>query len=186
MDGNARELLMAHRPIGSIAAVDGAYVMVRAVVDGLTDEQARGTSLLPGWSRGHVLTHLARSGDGDRRCADGAAHDEVLAKYPEGMEGRASDIEAGASRPVAALLSDLDESQDALVSTWRALPDEAWHRFGDTPSGRRSMIEIVASRRRELLVHLVDLDLGVGPGDLPADYLVDDRAWIEEFRPEWR
>jgi maleylpyruvate isomerase len=174
------------RPTAALAAMDAAFRSVRATVAGLTDEQARGDSLLPGWTRGHVLTHLARSGDGDRRCAEGAARDELLAKYPEGMEGRARDIEAGASRPAAALLSDLDESQDALVNTWRALPDEAWHRFGDTPSGRRSMTELVASRRRELLVHLVDLDLGVGPGDLPADYLVDDRAWIGEFRPEWR
>ena len=32
-------------------------------IEGLTDDQAREPSLLPGWSRGHVLTHLARNAD---------------------------------------------------------------------------------------------------------------------------
>jgi maleylpyruvate isomerase len=158
---------------------------VRRALGGLTDEQARGDSLLPGWTRGHVLTHLARGADGDRRCAEGAARDEVLAKYPDGMEGRAADIEAGAGRPAPALLADLDAAQRGLVDAWHALPDDAWDRLGDTPTGLRSMIEIVTSRRRELLVHLVDLDIGVDPRDLPADYLAGDADWIEEYRPEW-
>jgi maleylpyruvate isomerase len=177
---------MPERPVEEIAAVDAAYELVVQALAGLTDAQARSASLLPGWTRGHVLTHLARSGDGDRRGAEGASRDEVLAKYPEGVEGRARDIDAGAGRPAAALLADLDAAQRELVAAWRALPAEAWDRLGDTPTGLRTMSEIVASRRRELLVHLVDLDVGVAPGDLPADYLAHDRAWIEEFRPEWR
>lgn len=38
-----------------------------AGVGGLTDAGARGSSLLPGWSRGHVLTHLARNAEGGVR-----------------------------------------------------------------------------------------------------------------------
>ena len=37
-----------------------------ADADSLTDRQAREPSRLPGWSRGHVLTHLARSADAYR------------------------------------------------------------------------------------------------------------------------
>jgi maleylpyruvate isomerase len=177
---------VTEQPVEQLEAVDAAYALVVRTLAGLTDAHARGASLLPGWTRGHVLTHLARSGDGDRRCARGAMRDEVLAKYPEGMEGRARDIENGAGRPAAALLADLDAAQRGLVDAWRALPDDAWDRVGDTPTGLRTMAEIVASRRRELLVHLVDLDVGVAPDDLPADYLADDRTWIEEFRPGWR
>ncbi|MFI9324466.1 maleylpyruvate isomerase N-terminal domain-containing protein [Kitasatospora aureofaciens] len=33
----------------------------------LCDAGVRAPSLLPGWSRGHVLTHLARNADGGRR-----------------------------------------------------------------------------------------------------------------------
>ncbi|MEV7393377.1 maleylpyruvate isomerase N-terminal domain-containing protein, partial [Streptomyces sp. NPDC091215] len=31
-----------------------------------TDADVRAPSLLPGWSRGHVLTHVARNADGGR------------------------------------------------------------------------------------------------------------------------
>jgi hypothetical protein len=34
-------------------------------------------------------------------------------------------------------------------------------------------------------VHLVDLDVGVTPDDLPRDYLTSDRQWLSEFRPSW-
>jgi hypothetical protein len=43
-----------------------------SLVDGigrLTDADARGPSLLPGWTRGHVLTHLARNADGGTPAA---------------------------------------------------------------------------------------------------------------------
>jgi hypothetical protein len=33
---------------------------------GFSDANVRGPSLLPGWSRGHVLTHLARNADDGR------------------------------------------------------------------------------------------------------------------------
>jgi hypothetical protein len=41
---------------------------------------------------------------------------------------------------------------------------------------------VVWSRRRELLVHLVDLDLGVTPADLPDDYLAGDAEWLRDHR----
>jgi maleylpyruvate isomerase len=35
-----------------------------ATVDGLDDAALRAPSLLPGWTRAHVLTHIARNADG--------------------------------------------------------------------------------------------------------------------------
>jgi maleylpyruvate isomerase len=176
---------MSPRPGSDIAAVGAATEMVLTALATITDGDARAASSLPGWTRGHLLTHMARSGDGDRRCVDGAARDEVVQKYPDGMEGRARDIEAGAGRPARELLADVERSQRALDDAWRALPDDAWDRLGDTPMGLRTMVDVVRSRRRELLVHLVDLDIGVVPGDLPRDYLAADAEWIDEFRPTW-
>ena len=43
----------------------------------------------------------------------------------------------------------------------------------------------VMSRWRELLVHLVDLDVGVMPDQLPADYLARDADWLKQHRPTW-
>jgi maleylpyruvate isomerase len=44
--------------------VQDASALLAATAAALTDGQAREASLLPGWSRGHVLTHLARNADG--------------------------------------------------------------------------------------------------------------------------
>jgi maleylpyruvate isomerase len=50
-----RELEMA------LAGCVEAHLGLLASFDGLTDEVAAGPSLLPDWSVGHVLTHIARS-----------------------------------------------------------------------------------------------------------------------------
>ncbi len=41
------------------------------------------------------------------------------------------------------------------------------------------------SRWREVAVHLVDLDVGVGADQLPRDYLELDAEWIAQHRPDW-
>ncbi len=176
---------MTQRPDADLGAVDRAWALVKARLDSLDDTAARGASLLPGWTRGHVLTHLARSADGDRRCAEHAARGEIGVKYPGGMDGRATDIEVGAARPSVDLVADLATAQHELAATWSTLSDDAWLVLADTPTGRRPIAELVAGRRRELLVHLVDLDLGVSPRELPADYLSTDSEWIAEHRPDW-
>lgn len=50
----------------------------------MTDEDCRGPSLPPGWSRGHVLAHWARNADGQTRMLLAAARGEVGAQYPGG------------------------------------------------------------------------------------------------------
>jgi maleylpyruvate isomerase len=173
------------RPENEIAAVDDAAARLLAALGSFTDDQARAPSRLPGWSRGHLLTHIARAADGDRRCVEGAARDEVVVKYPDGADGRARDIEAGAQRPAVALLGDVFSAQRSLMDAWRTLPDDAWERRAETLAGRLTMVGLVVARRRELLVHLVDLDVGVEPVDLPRDYLDADARWLAEFRPRW-
>ena len=63
-------------------------------------DDARAASLCEGWTRGHVLTHVARNADGlaalVRSAVDGTG--ETMYASPE---QRDADIEAGADRPVA-------------------------------------------------------------------------------------
>ena len=70
---------------------------------------ARAPSLLPGWSRGHVITHLARNADGLGRLLDWGATGVPQAQYPS-QDARDADIESGAGRPAAALLADAREA----------------------------------------------------------------------------
>ena len=50
----------------ALARVGESTDRVLATADALTDTQAAAASRLPGWTRGHLLTHLARNADGFR------------------------------------------------------------------------------------------------------------------------
>ena len=173
------------RPDAQLGAVDAAFVQLLTTVDALSDAGVSGPSLLPGWSRGHVLIHVARSGEGDALTVEASCRDEIGDKYPGGAAQREADIEAGAQAPLAELRAQLVATQQRLVDAWAALPDDRWHAIARGPFGERTAADGVAARRREILVHLVDLDVGVTPADLPADYLRDDAEFLAEFRPEW-
>lgn len=170
--------MTGERPAAELAGVDRAFAVLADAIAPLTDEDARGPSRLPGWSRGHVLTHIARNADGLRRMVEGVARDEVVDQYPGGAEQRANEIEAGADRPVVELRADVAETNELLVAAWADVPDGAWDRMMHARMGLVPARAGVTLRRREVLVHLVDLDAGVGAGDLPADYLAHDHDWL--------
>ena len=48
----------------SLDRLAAATERLLATATALGDAQVREASLLPGWTRGHVLTHLARNADG--------------------------------------------------------------------------------------------------------------------------
>jgi len=154
-----------------------------AVLAQMTDAEARKPSRLPGWTRGHIATHLARNADGNRNVVEGVLAGEERAMYPGGESGREADIEAGAGRPTAELLADFRAAAQALDDAWNRVPDDAWGGTGVTLfAGPVPISRMVLSRCRELLVHLVDLDLGVTPADLPAEYVELDLEWLREQR----
>jgi maleylpyruvate isomerase len=175
------------RPDAELEGVDRAFALLAAAIAPLTDEDARGQSRLPGWSRGHVLTHIARNADGLRRIVEGVARDEVVDQYPGGAEQRTNEIEAGADRSVAELRADVVETNGLLVAAWADLPDGTWDRMMHARTGLVPARAGVTRRWREVLVHLVDLDAGVGAGDLPPDYVAHDHDWLaaNRTRPTW-
>jgi maleylpyruvate isomerase len=164
------------------AAVEDAIARTRAAVTAMTDDDARRPSRLPGWTRGHVMTHLARNADGLRNLAEGAIANEERTMYLS-ADQREADIEVGAVRAARDLRDDLERTHAALTATWARMSDDEWQRPGRSLSaGRQPVSETVGWRRRELLVHLVDLDVGVEPRDLPADFLEADATWLAEHR----
>jgi maleylpyruvate isomerase len=145
----------------------------------LDDAGARRPSQLPGWSVGHVLTHLARNADSVVWRLEGAAGGELRDQYPGGLEQRRDEIETGATRPAAELVADVRSSSAAVARVMADLPEEAW----DAPSRTsRGVVEpsrdAVFSRWREVAVHHGDLGLGAVP--LPPA-LVD--AWLARELP---
>jgi maleylpyruvate isomerase len=158
------------RPDDLIDACAAAHRRLLASVDSLDDEEVRGMSLLPGWSRGHVVSHLARNADSHVWLFEGAAVGEVRRQYPT-RDKRAEDIESGARHTAAQLRTDLHAACERLESAWRELSDDLWDREGIVAAGPRPMREIVFRRLRETEVHHVDLDVGYVPSQWPRIYL---------------
>jgi maleylpyruvate isomerase len=146
---------------------------------GLDDEAARRPSLLPGWTVGHVLTHIARNGDSLVWRLEGAAVGELRDQYPGGLEQRAGDIEDGASRPAAELLRDVEKTSRDVERVMADLSPGGW----DAPSRTsRGVVETsrdaALSRWREVVVH--HGDLGLGPVPLPPALV---EVWLPRELP---
>jgi len=146
------------------ADIDGcqaAQQRLLATLETVTDDIARQPSQLPGWTVGHVLTHLARNADSHVRRIEGAARDEVVDQYGGGAEGRAAEIEAGAGRPAAELVEDVRATAEAVDAAFASLPPAAWGRSTRAVSGALLPAEALPfSRWREVEIHHVDLGLG--------------------------
>ena len=139
-----------------------------AVISGLSDSAVRGPSLLPGWSRGHVLTHLARNAEGGVRLL-GWARTGVPSYEYESLEARAAAIEDGAGRLAVVLIDDVRRAADAFSAAAAGMPSEAWDRKVRWTAGQESPASlIVPSRWGEVLIHHVDLDIGYQPADWPS------------------
>lgn len=139
--------------------------------DGLLDDAVGQPSLLPGWSVGHVLTHLARNADSFVHLTQAADRGEVADQYPGGAEQRSGDIEAGATRRARELVRDVRSSLYALEQTWATAGLTAWQGEGRTFAGMRVIRDLPFIRWREVEVHHGDLGLGYSPADWPAEYV---------------
>ncbi|MFC7306574.1 maleylpyruvate isomerase family mycothiol-dependent enzyme [Streptomyces monticola] len=127
------------------------------------DNAATGeASRLPGWSRGHVLAHLARNAD---------ALVNVLAGRPMyvSAEARDGDIERDAPRPPAEQLADVRESAERFQEAAAAVTD--WSRTVELRNGVTDSASRLPFRRLiEVELHHVDLNIGYELEDLPADF----------------
>lgn len=157
-----------------LAGCRAAHAALQAAIVGLTDAQAGAASALPGWSVGHVLTHLARNADANRGVLEAARRGEVGSMYASTAQ-RDTDIAAGAHRPAAELRADLGQAIAALEAAWAAAPAEAWATGrARGPAGEFPLAQTVWRRWREVCVHHGDLDRGFDPTPLASDYLTAD------------
>ncbi|MGW2632373.1 maleylpyruvate isomerase family mycothiol-dependent enzyme [Streptomyces chattanoogensis] len=140
---------------------------------------AREKCALPGWTRGHLLTHVARGADGLRRLLDWARTGVENPQYAS-HDARAGKIEAGAGRPWQDMVDDAERTADAFHEDLRTLPPHAWRAAVRPVTGERCTPErILVIRLREVVVHHVDLAVGYtferAPGEA-AGIVLDDVA----------
>lgn len=150
-----------------------------AALTDLTDDDVRAASRLPGWTRGHVLAHLAGVGAGAARQLEHAvAGEERVDFYDGGRAGRDAAIEAGAG-------ASADEHRDAVAATVARI-EEVLGRVRpeilDEATGYRGrpVGAVVLLWWREAEIHATDLALGIDATGWTAglrahlhDYLAD-------------
>ncbi|MBW1602885.1 maleylpyruvate isomerase family mycothiol-dependent enzyme [Streptomyces sp. JJ66] len=137
----------------------------RLTADGATEEQAvTASSTLPGWTRGHVLTHLARNAD---------ALVNVLEGRPmyRSAEAREADIERGSARPLGEQLHDIRATAERLDRAFAQYHGERWQRLLELRGGVKDTASAIPFRRQvEIELHHLDLGSGRTPEDLPAEF----------------
>lgn len=142
----------------------------------MADSDLLAPSLLPGWTRAHVLAHLARGADAMRNLLVGARSGQVRPAYAS-AEARQADIDQGAAMTAKDLADDLAGSAMALRTVARQLPDEAWQvQLRILDSVPFPAAQILTRRLVELELHHCDLGTGYGPADWPAAFTAMELA----------
>jgi maleylpyruvate isomerase len=153
----------------------------------LTDSDLQGPSLLPGWSRAHVVGHLARNADALARLATWARTGVETPMYTDRQQ-RAAEIDATAQLPAAMLRREALDTADSLGEKLALLDDATWTTKVRSAMGREiPATEIPWMRSREVWLHAIDLDSEARAADLPAgvvDTLLDDVVPVLSQRPE--
>jgi maleylpyruvate isomerase len=144
----------------------------RSAVEGLDETAYDGATALPGWTRRHLVAHLAANAEALGRLLHWASTGEKTPMYSS-PEQRARDIDRGAALTGAELTDWFHRTADELAQQLDALPADRWTAEVVTAQGRTVPArEIPWLRCREVMVHAVDLGTGVSFKDLPHEFLL--------------
>lgn len=159
---------------------DGTAHLLDAVAR-CSDADLREPSPLPGWTRAHLLGHLARNAEALARLAEWARTGVETPMYRDPAQ-RDAEIDAAAGYPAERLRGELADTAADLDRALSALDDADWRRIVRSAQGRMiPATEIPWLRVREVWVHAVDLETGASMDDLPApvvDLLLDDLTQV--------
>lgn len=167
-------------PSTVLEALHEATQRLVRTVDALDDDGWRAGSLLPGWSRAHVVAHLALNAEGLAGALEGLLAGERVPMYvsPEARDLEIDELSAGEVRPVRdRLLASTTRFADAAA----ALGPEHWaESIERVPGGTTfAAAAVPAMRWREVEIHHADLGAGYTHRDWDpvfADAVVDTLA----------
>ncbi|MGK8521517.1 maleylpyruvate isomerase family mycothiol-dependent enzyme [Nocardia asteroides] len=152
-------------------AVAEATERLLATLRRLDEHAVTEPSALPGWTRGHVMAHLARNADSLVNLLLWAHTGVEIPQYASAFL-RDHDIHAGAARPLAEHLADNQAATTRFLALARSLTDDAWRAQVRTRQGRPiPATEVLWMRLQEVEIHHVDLNAGYHPSDWPAPFV---------------
>lgn len=162
----------AEDPLGVLLRHTNALITTAARLDDLC-----APSRCDGWTRAHVLTHVARNADALGRLTSWAMTGVREQMYPGGPGARDAEIEAGAGRPHAEVVGDVATSAATLAHAFGGLGEAVVP--GVEVRGGRVVApgDLPMLRLREVVYHHVDLLAGFGFADVDDDLV---QAFLEE------
>lgn len=171
------------RRLEEVYAATGRYLRD---LDQLTATDLAEPTVLPGWTRAHVIAHIARHALGTARALSGLAHGHPVPVY-DSEEQRDADIATTALVPVDRLREISFDACGRFKAACAAIheSDATWDSLVErTPRGLVATAEeLVDGRWREVEVHHVDLGVGYTPRNWSPtftayvfDQVIRDRA----------
>ena len=152
-------------PYDDLAGARAATAALLAHLDATDPGELALPSRLPGWSRAHVVAHLAGNADSHVRMLDGCLAGEVRSQYEGGREAREAAIAALAGEPAVAVAEQRRACAE-LDERWQRMGAEHWGRdVLRLDRGPEPALGLAWARWREVEMHRVDLGLGHEPAD---------------------
>jgi maleylpyruvate isomerase len=185
------EAMSSEREQAMAALQDASQRLVRTV-DEFHGDDWTAPSMLPGWTRAHVVAHLGLNAAALSRAlrglvADQDADEDAPRTMYDSDEQRDEDIALLAVQDASELRATLLAETTILQEALDAVPDDRWEaRIERTPGGRTMRAgSFPGMRWRELEIHHADLDAGYSCADwtVPfAEHLLD--AMAKRLQPE--
>ncbi|WP_043429624.1 maleylpyruvate isomerase family mycothiol-dependent enzyme [Arthrobacter sp. FB24] len=153
--------MTAITPDALLAELHKAADVVASQAGKLTEEDVTAPSLLPGWTRGHVLAHLAGISNAMARQLEFAGRGETVELYDGGFEGRTKAIEMSAGHTLEQHRADVDSALERALRAFNSLDAGGWQ----VPISYRGGVVLDGGMAlwRELVIHASDLNTGRGP-----------------------
>lgn len=168
------------------ACVEGcaaSHQLLLECVDAMDASMFAEPSLLPGWSRAHVVGHLTMNALSHVRLLEFASRGERGDQYEGGPAGRELGIESAARLPADELTRELRRAVYALEGAWAGASSSTWQGTGTSASGAVLQVgDLPFLRWREVVVHLTDLGIGIGSDRWPPLYV---RLELDRQKMAW-
>jgi maleylpyruvate isomerase len=164
-----------------LGLLNDATARLLNTVDGLTDSRWSEPSLLPGWTRAHVVAHLALNAEGLARASAGVTSGSRVPMY-DSNESRDGDIDRLATSTPTELRERLATGCRDLSGALAELAPERLDTMVERTPGRPAFParDLVDMRWREVEIHHADLGSEYTARDWSAefaDYLLPVAAW---------
>jgi maleylpyruvate isomerase len=170
-------------PDALLAELHKAADAVSSLAGKLTEADVPAASALPGWTRGHVLAHIAGISNAMARQLEYAARGDTVELYDGGYDGRTKAIEMSAGHALVQHRKDLDAALERALRAFDSLDADAdadADTDTDTEAGNAGAAGAAGWRApisyrggvvldgglalwRELVIHGSDLNTGRGP-----------------------